>query len=191
MNNVPTEVIVVEGKSDTRRLIEVYTEDIKTIETGGSALDESIYPVLQKAYETFGLIIFTDPDYSGLRIRRILEKKFPDAKHAYITQEEGKGQGVRRNLGVEYASDEAILEALNKAKGAKPKEAKSNFNKITLADLNRLGLVGADKASQLRDGLGEYFNIGHVNAKQLVKKLNMYEISLEEVEAFLKEVEVD
>ena len=57
------EVIVVEGKDDTKRLKEVF--DVDTIETRGSAIDESILEQIEHAQETRGVIVFTDPDFSG------------------------------------------------------------------------------------------------------------------------------
>ncbi len=57
------EIIVVEGKDDTRRLQEVVDAD--TIETIGSAINEDILMQIEHAQETRGVIIFTDPDFSG------------------------------------------------------------------------------------------------------------------------------
>ena len=64
------EIIVVEGKDDTRRLQEVF--DVDTIETIGSAIDETILSQIEHAQETRGVIVFTDPDFSGEKIRKII-----------------------------------------------------------------------------------------------------------------------
>ena len=56
------EIIVVEGKDDTRRIQEVVEAD--TIETIGSAINDEILTQIEHAQETRG-VIFTDPDYSG------------------------------------------------------------------------------------------------------------------------------
>ena len=39
---LPREVIIVEGRDDTKRLIEVFGPQVKTIETNGSALSRSV-----------------------------------------------------------------------------------------------------------------------------------------------------
>ena len=62
------EIIVVEGKDDTRRLREVVDAD--TIETIGSAINEEILMQIEHAQETRGVIVFTDPDFSGEKIRK-------------------------------------------------------------------------------------------------------------------------
>lgn len=68
------EIIVVEGKDDTRRLREVVDAD--TIETIGSAINEEILMQIEHAQETRGVIVFTDPDFSGEKIRKSLWKLF-------------------------------------------------------------------------------------------------------------------
>lgn len=75
------EIIVVEGKDDTRRLQEVVKAD--TIETIGSAINEDILTQIEHAQETRGVIIFTDPDFSGEKIRKTIMEVVPAAKHAF------------------------------------------------------------------------------------------------------------
>ncbi|MCC9080521.1 ribonuclease M5 [Enterococcus faecium] len=75
------EIIVVEGKDDTRRLREVVDAD--TIETIGSAINEEILMQIEHAQETRGVIVFTDPDFSGEKIRKIIMEAVPQAKHAF------------------------------------------------------------------------------------------------------------
>jgi ribonuclease M5 len=76
------EIIVVEGKDDTRRIQEVVEAD--TIETIGSAINEDILEQIAHAQETRGVIIFTDPDFSGEKIRKTIMEVVPDAKHAFL-----------------------------------------------------------------------------------------------------------
>lgn len=68
------EIIVVEGKDDTKRLKEVF--DVDTIETRGSAINESILEQIEHAQETRGVIVFTDPDFSGRRFARRSWRRF-------------------------------------------------------------------------------------------------------------------
>ena len=73
------EIVVVEGKDDTRRLQEVV--DVDTIETIGSAINDEILMQIEHAQETRGVIIFTDPDFSGEKIRKTIMEVVPQAKH--------------------------------------------------------------------------------------------------------------
>ena len=103
------EIIVVEGKSDTVAVKRATGAD--TIETNGSAIDEKTLIRIQHAEETRGVIVFTDPDYPGRRIRAIIEERIPSVKHAFLEKKKtiaknGKG------LGIEHAKDEDIREAI-------------------------------------------------------------------------------
>ena len=61
------EIIVVEGKDDTKRIQEVVEAD--TIETIGSAINDEILTRIEHAQEIRGVIVFTYPDFSGEKIR--------------------------------------------------------------------------------------------------------------------------
>ena len=67
------EIIVVEGKSDTIAVKRATGAD--TIETNGSAIDDKTLIKYQHAQDTRGVIVFTDPDYPGRRIRAIIEEQ--------------------------------------------------------------------------------------------------------------------
>ena len=64
------QVIVVEGKDDTANLQRFYQVD--TYETRGSAINEEDLERIEKLHQLRGVIVFTDPDYNGERIRRTL-----------------------------------------------------------------------------------------------------------------------
>lgn len=64
------ELIVVEGKSDTVAVKRAVEAD--TIETGGSAVDRKVIAKIALAMERRGVIILTDPDHAGERIRKIV-----------------------------------------------------------------------------------------------------------------------
>ena len=55
-----------------------------TIETNGSAIDKETLMNIKHAEETRGVIVFTDPDYPGRRIRAIIEEQVPTVKHAFL-----------------------------------------------------------------------------------------------------------
>ena len=172
------EVIVVEGKDDVSALRKAVEADI-LITTGLGLTAEKIEEIKGLAQRR-GVIVFTDPDFPGGKIRHILKDKVPGCKHAYITKEEGRCPKTGM-LGVEYASPEAILRALKAAKA----EHQQYDVVYDLNDLVQWGLAGLPDSAVRRAALCDQLSIGHCNAKQLVKKLNSYQIPREEIEAML------
>ena len=80
------EVIVVEGKTDTATLQQLF--DVDTIETSGSGINEAILQQIETAAKTRGVIILTDPDYPGQQIRNRIIARVPNAKHAFVPVED-------------------------------------------------------------------------------------------------------
>lgn len=181
----PKEVIVVEGRDDTMRLIETFGKGVKTIETNGSAIDKAVLEQIRYAHEHIGVIVLTDPDYPGERIRRIIEQEIPTAKHAYIERQDAQANRQGQSLGVEHASKEAIIKALEEV--MTPSEDISNL--IPMSDLHKLQLMGHPQSSRRREYIGQHYKLGHINGKQLQKRLAMYNIELEELRETLKEGE--
>ena len=177
-------MIVVEGRDDTRRLKEVFPA-IETFETGGSALDQSKIAQIKVLQEKRGVIIFTDPDYPGQKIRNEIVGAIPECKHAYLQREDAQapsGQG----LGVEHASESAIREALKLA--MTPIENKQVH--ITQPFLIGLELIGHGGSRKKREVLANKLGIGYVNGKQLRNRLNMFGITEAEVLQALEDADV-
>lgn len=163
------EIIVVEGKDDTVRVKMAVCAD--TIETNGSEISEETIEQIGMAQQRRGVIIFTDPDYPGERIRKIISERVPGCKHAFLPRHEAiakKGKG----LGVEHASVEAIQKALS----AVQQEMISVIEEITQDDLIEAGLIGEACSKERREKLGVILKIGYTNGKQLHKRLNMFQI---------------
>ncbi len=165
------EVIVVEGKDDTRAIGEAV--EALTIETSGYGINRDLWKQLERAEKEQGLIIFTDPDYMGEQIRKRLKARFPKAKHAYIDREEGM---KKENVGVEHATPESILRALERAKV----EENPGREAFSMEDLKAARLTGQEGAGGRRREIGKILGIGYSNGKGLLKKLNGYGISREE-----------
>ncbi len=174
------EVIVVEGKDDTKRIQEAVNAD--TIETRGSAIPAETLKLIEKVAKTRGIIIFTDPDFSGEKIRKIVSQAVPNAKHAFIKKSQGVPKRHLGSLGVEHASPQAIRDALKNVYT----EDDSAPEMISLSELRKLGLMGDPKSKDKRKAVGEILNIGYVNAKQMIHRLRMFGISKEQL---LKAVE--
>ncbi|MGM9902855.1 ribonuclease M5 [Enterococcus sp. 10A9_DIV0425] len=178
------EIVVVEGKDDTRRLQEVL--DVDTIETIGSAINEDVLLQIEHAQETRGVIVFTDPDFSGEKIRKIIMEVVPQAKHAFLPRKQATPK-KKGSLGVEHASDEAILEALRKV--VTPVTEEEETTEITRQMLVSHGLIAGAQAKEKREKLGDELRIGYTNGKQLEKRLKMFRITLEEFKQAMKKVE--
>ena len=170
------EVIVVEGRDDTRRLTEVFGV-VDTIETNGSAINKQTLELIKKANDTRGVIVFTDPDYPGTRIRSIITEHIPTAKHAFLPKKAAVSKRTGESLGVEHASDEAIHEALSKVYQVCVAAEVAETEVITKTDLIRLGLIGHKESGSLRNQVAELLAIGHTNGKQLLKRLQMFGIT--------------
>lgn len=179
------EIIVVEGKDDTRRIQEVVYAD--TIETIGSAINEEILAQIEHAQETRGVIIFTDPDYSGEKIRKTIMEVVPNAKHAFLSRHSATPKKQGSSLGVEHASDEAIIEALSKV--VTPVADLDDYQEIPREVLLKWGLIAGSGAKERREKLGDELRIGYTNSKQLTKRLKMFRITERELVAVLDKIE--
>jgi ribonuclease M5 len=175
------EIIVVEGKDDTVAIKRAVNAD--TIETNGSAVNQETIEKIKLAQRVRGVIIFTDPDYPGERIRHIVSEAVPGCKHAFLPKKEAiakKGKG----LGVEHASIEAIRDALKSVQ----QEMDEITTEISFQDLVDAGLIGGPQAKERREKLGLLLKIGYTNGKQLHKRLKMFKISQYAFAAAIKEV---
>ncbi|GGA51173.1 ribonuclease M5 [Paenibacillus physcomitrellae] len=174
------EVIVVEGKDDTVAIKRAVDAD--TIETGGSAIGPVVLRKIALAQERRGVIILTDPDHAGERIRKIVAAKVPGCKHAFLTESAATKKG---DIGVENASPEAIREALARVRSEAPQvEAQIDWE-----DLMTAGLIVHPRASERRRFMGEVLGIGYCNGKQFYKRLSVFRISREEFADALRQLE--
>ena len=174
------EVLVVEGKMDVVAIDKAVEADC--IITEGFNLKPQALDSIAKAYQKRGIIIMTDPDSAGERIRRFLTKRFPEAKHAFIPKEDAT---ANNDIGIEQASPEAIRTALAKVR-TMDWEPTNNF---TGADLLRAGISGSPAASEKRAKLGAVLGIGYANAKTFWQRLNHYGITRQEFQQAVAERE--
>ncbi|MGE5626760.1 MAG: ribonuclease M5 [Solirubrobacterales bacterium] len=171
------EVIVVEGRDDITAVKRAV--DAEVIAVGGFGINKKVIQRIQEAQKRKGVIVFTDPDFAGEKIRKIISKRVPGIKHAYISQKEGIKDG---DIGVENASPESIIKALNSAK-CETAEKREEFNS---QDMISNMLTGYACSKERRDKLGNILGIGYCNASQFVTRLNNYGIDREEFNNALK-----
>lgn len=175
------EIIVVEGRDDTTAVTRAI--DCDTIETHGFGIQKQTWDLLERAYNESGLIIFTDPDFSGEEIRRRLTAKFPEAKHAYLAQQDALNS-TGSDIGIENADDKSIIEALKKAKA----HLTEKVDTFTQKDLQAAGLSGLANSRALRKKIGKELGIGYANCNGMLKKLNSFGITKKQFEETMEKI---
>lgn len=98
----------------------------------------------------------------------------------------GKKQKKDGDIGIENASPESILKALNKVR-TESSEKRNEFGQV---DLIRNNLIGNEDASYRRDKIGQILGIGYGNAKQFLSRLNNYGVTREEFVEAVKSIDI-
>ncbi|WP_315070398.1 ribonuclease M5 [uncultured Clostridium sp.] len=174
------EVIVVEGRDDVDAVKKAI--DAETIAVGGFGINAKVIERIQEAQKRKGVIVLTDPDFAGEKIRRIISKRVKGIKHAYIAKEDGLKNG---DIGVENATPEVILKALEMAK-ITVQEKQEFFN---MQDMFYFKLTGDNTSKARRRMLGKILGIGYGNAAQMISRLNNYGITREEFTDAIMKIE--
>ncbi|RZI48643.1 ribonuclease M5 [Lactococcus kimchii] len=176
-------VIVVEGRDDTANLKRFF--DCDTYETGGSSIDDADLERLKILQEKRGIIVFTDPDFQGERIRKIIMQAVPEAQHAFLNRSEARPKG-KGSLGIEHANFDDLKKALTEVLGGEKMLTENSSVNLTQAELMKFGLVMASDSRKRREYLCEHLRIGYANGKQIEKRLNMFGISKQQIEQVMK-----
>ena len=179
MKNLKKPVIVVEGQSDVNKLRLLV--DAEFVITNGSEVSRETLNFIEKLAISHDIIILTDPDYPGQRIRNIINEAIPGCYNAYVDRSKSvKGH----KLGVAECDPDEIKRALKDM--IKYQEINVE-NPLTVSDLVDLGLTGQKDSFEKRLKIAEYYHLGPVNTKSLIYKLNMLSVSLEELKGVLNE----
>lgn len=138
---------------------------------------------IQLAQLRRGVIVFTDPDHAGERIRRIITEKVPGCKHAFLDQRDATYKG---SIGVEHAAPEVIRQALAQVR---TDVGHLQGGEIGMDDLLNGGLIHHPAAAQRRLEMGRKLGIGYANGKQFCKRCQMLQITREEFEDALRSLD--
>ena len=176
------EVIVVEGKDDTKRIKLAVNAD--TLETNGSAISPACLEQIKLLQKLRGVIVFCDPDFSGEKIRQTISQHVPGIKLAFLNKEQAVPE-KKGSLGVDHASVAATQEAL----GHLYTEMPAKQPQISRQMLAQAGLLAGPGAKQRRARLGEILKIGYTNGKRLYERLNLFQITPASFQAALKKVD--
>ena len=144
------QTIVVEGRDDVSAVLAAV--DANTVFTHGYGIRPETLELIRAAYERSGIVIFTDPDHAGRKIRERLTALFPEAKQAHLTSEQAEKDG---DIGIENASPEDIIRALAAAgctvsgEGTCIASRKKTGDPASMEDLIALGLAGGEGSAEL------------------------------------------
>lgn len=173
------EVIVVEGKHDTAVLQQYFQVD--TIETNGSAINKETLQLIQAVQASRGVIIFTDPDFPGRKIRNTIQEAVGGCKHAFLDVKKARG---KHKVGIEHASKEDLWEALCAVVTCTQQKQQT----VVMQDLIALGLCGSEDSARRRELLCEKLHIAPCNAKTLAKWLSYMNLSVETIRQLVEEL---
>lgn len=166
--------IVVEGKMDLDLLSQFL--DCEIITTNGSEISQKTIDYIREIKKMKKVIVLTDPDAPGKRIRDILNENIDGLDNAYLP----KDKCIKNHkVGVAECDKETILEALEHLI---PGDSSGLESDITQYDLLELGYVGGPDSSTKREELEKRFHIGHTNGKTLLKRLHSLGITRKELE---------
>lgn len=166
-------LIVVEGKTDKDLIDSFMNADIVT--TNGSEVSRETIDFIKKATEKRTVIVLTDPDAPGKRIRDVLDDNIPGLSHAFIPKEKAI---KHHKVGVAESSKDVILEALSHLV---PSSLRLDSD-ITMADLFDLGLMGNENSSQKRHKIELRLHLGHTNGKVFLKRCQQLGLTKQDLE---------
>lgn len=186
------QAVIVEGRYDKAKLSSIL--DATIIETGGFRIfkDKEKLAMLRLLAEKVGLIILTDSDVAGFRIRRFLGGSIPKERiiNAYIPDIFGKEKRKERpsaegKLGVEGVPSQEILKALKRA-GVFAEEVDEKRQTITKGDFISLGLSGGANSRETRQKILRKLDLPeHLTTNSMIDILN----SMITYEEFLQLIE--
>lgn len=176
------ESIIVEGIYDKIKLSRFI--DGVIFPTNGFRVfsDPSIMQTIRLLAEQTGIVILTDSDSAGFKIRNYIKQSLvpEQVKHAYIPDIKGKERrktqaGKEGLLGVEGMKEDVILHALKQA-GCQingiQQEARAS-RAITKADFFAAGLSGKVNSADIRSLLARSIGIpSRISANMLLDCLN-------------------
>ena len=178
------QAILVEGKYDAARLTNLVDATILTTDGSRVFRDKELQNMLKRIAAAQGLIILTDSDDAGFRIRHFVTG-LVGAEHvlqAYVPAVHGKEArkqtpGKEGLLGVEGIADDLILQGLQTALDSAPapqtKAGESDRPAITYTDLYEWGISGTPNSADRRRALLARLGLPpRLSKKELLQVLN-------------------
>ena len=174
-------IIIVEGKYDKIRLSSVI--DGVILETDGFSVfnDKEKQELIRRLAVTKGLLILTDSDAAGFKIRSFIGGLVPPETvvHAYIPDVHGKEKrksapSKEGKLGVEGISQIVLVTSLRQA-GVFCEETPAPRRLVTKTDFYEDGLSGKAESQKLRQALlGRLDLPSRLSANALLQLINAF-----------------
>ena len=177
------QAVIVEGKYDKIKLSSVINGVIICTDGFHIFKDKEKMKLIRHYSEKKGIIILTDSDTAGFKIRNYLKGSVGgNIINVYIPDIFGKERrkdapSKEGKLGVEGVKSEIILEALKKAgidgKSVSPSENERKL--VTKTDLFEDGICGKDNSQEKRKRLLKELSLPeHMSANAMLKIINSY-----------------
>ena len=190
------EAIIVEGAYDKIKLSGFIDGVILTTHGFAVYTNPDFIATIKRLAEETGIVILTDSDSAGLRIRNFVKQQAASGKvlHAYVPDIAGKEKRKRTAsaeglLGVEGMSEDIIINALKQA-GCTVDDSAQDGKKsgITKTDLYMLGLSGGSGSRELREKLSHEIGVpAKLSANMLLDVLNRL-VTLDELKNIIDRI---
>lgn len=174
--------VIVEGKYDKIKLSSFL--DAVIIETDGFRIfsDNEKKALIRYLAQTKGIIVLTDSDAAGFRIRNYIRNIASDGRvvNVYIPDVFGKEKrktepSKEGKLGVEGLSPAILTQALEQAGVTTHTEKAANARPVTTADLFADGFTGSDNAKERKYKLLSSLGLpSRLSNAQLLQLLNTF-----------------
>lgn len=173
------QAIVVEGKYDKIKISSILDAVIIITNGFGIFKDQEKLELIRHYAKTIGVIVLTDSDTAGFRIRNFIKGAVKEGTlyHVYTPDIYGKERRKEKasaegKLGVEGIDKKRLLEAFEKA-GIFAAEAVEKPDPITKMDLYLLGLSGGTDSKALRKQIQKQLELPDLlSTSALVEVLN-------------------
>ncbi len=176
------EAVIVEGKYDKIKISGIL--DTVIVETDGFAIfkDKEKQRLIRFLAEKRGIIIMTDSDSAGFKIRSFVKNitKSENVKNVYIPDIYGKEKrkteaSKEGKLGVEGVQTQIILDALEKSGVLYTESNKKQGREITHTDFFEDGISGGENSSEIRKSLAKELGLPEkISSSSLLKIINSY-----------------
>ena len=166
-------IVVVEGKNDANKIKTIFS-DVDIITTNGSEINDRVIEEIRKASLNDIVVLCLDPDGPGEKIRKKIQENVPDVHQVFAD----KGRAISKNkkkVGIEHMSTEDIKVMFKNIKFSR------STGSITYLELYERGFM---TSRSKREKLCKELKISYCNGKQLLKRLNMFGVTIEEIERY-------
>lgn len=176
------QAVIVEGKYDKIKLSGII--DALIIETDGFGIfkDKEKQRLIRFLAETKGIVIMTDSDSAGFKIRSFINgiTNSENITNVYIPDVYGKEKrktevSKEGKIGVEGISKAVIVEALHKAGIDCGENERTSAQTVTKTDFFLDGVSGREQSSYIRKELAKSLGLPErISASALLKVINLY-----------------